>query len=236
MLLSAGLTLPQAVLVHGYVNSGGQKMAKSLGNVVDPEVLLNKYGADPIRYYLLKEIPTQGDGDFTEERFREVFNADLANGLGNLAARIMAMAQKFTGGAVPPKTDLKNHPLRKLEIATWKTLEQKMPTYEFHLVLEAIWNFIHTLDKYIDDVKPWILAKQGKQKGIDAAVYILLDCLKDLVWLIAAFLPETAQKIAAALSLKGLLAQNPVYQDSWISLKPGTKIKPIKPLFPRLIS
>jgi methionyl-tRNA synthetase len=234
MLLSAGLPLPKAVLVHGYVNSGGQKMAKSLGNVIDPEELLKKYGTDPLRYYFLKEIPTQADGDFTEARFKEVFNADLANGLGNLAARIITMAQKFTGGQVPPKIDLKGHPLRKLTIATWKTVEKRMPNYELHLALEAIWNFIHGLDKFIDETKPWELNKLGKQKEIDVAVYALLDCLKDLAWLIAAFLPETAQKIAEALDLKGLLAKNPIYKDSWTELKPGTKIKPIQSLFPRL--
>jgi len=234
MLLSAHLALPKTVLVHGYVNSGGQKMAKSLGNVVDPEQLLKKYGTDPIRYYLLKEIPTQADGDFTEDRFKEVYNADLANGLGNLTARIITMAQKFTSGKVPEKIDLKGHSLRKLEVATWKKVEQKLATYELHLALEAVWNFIHAIDKFIDEVKPWVLAKQNKQKEINAAVFILLDCLKDLVWLIAAFLPETSQKIAAALSIEKLLTKNPAYKDSWPSLKPGTKINQIQPLFPRL--
>ena len=234
MLLSAGLPLPKSILVHGYVNSGGQKMAKSLGNVLDPEALLKKYGADPMRYYLLKEIPTQADGDFTEARFKEIYNADLANGLGNLVSRVLTMAEKFCGGKVPPKIDLKNHPLRKQEVAVWKTLEQKVSAYEFHLALEAIWNFIHGLDKYIDEVKPWMLAKENKQAEIDAAVYALLDCLKDLTWQIAAFLPDTAQKIGKALNLKGLLAKTPVYKDSWTNLVPGTKIKPIKPLFPRI--
>lgn len=234
MLMSAGLPNSKQILIHGFIQSGGQKMSKSLGNVIDPIALADQYGVDALRYYLLAKIHPFNDSDFTLPLFETAYNSDLANGLGNLAARIITMCQKFTNGVIPPKTDLKNHPLRKLEIATWKILEQKMPAYELHLALGAIWNFIHALDKYIDEAKPWELAKQGKQPEIDAAVYALLDCLKDLAWLVAAFLPETAQKIATALQLDGLLAKNPVYKSSWTGLKPGTKINPIKPLFPRL--
>jgi methionyl-tRNA synthetase len=234
MLMSAGLPNSKQILIHGFIQSGGQKMSKSLGNVIDPIHLAKKYGTDALRYYLLAKIHPFNDSDFTIPLFEEAYNSDLANGLGNLAARIITMVQKFTNGVVPPKTELKSHPLRKIEIPQWKTLEKRMATYELHIILESIWNLIHGMDKYIDEVKPWVLAKEGKQKEIDAAVYALLDCLKDLAWLVAAFMPETAQKIAESLDLKGLLAKNPVYKDSWTELKPGTKIKPIKPLFPRL--
>src|SRR3989344_445794 len=240
MLLSAGLPLPKTVLVHGYVNSGGQKMAKSLGNVVDPEKLLAKYGADPIRYYLLKEIPTQADGDFTEARFKEVYNADLANGLGNLVARVLTMADKFTGGKVPSvDQDPDAHPLRVHEKNyNWKkacqAIDQHVNAYEFQRALEAIWEFVHAADKYIDENKPWELAKKGQQKEIDWVVYGLLDSLHQLAWQIYPFLPETAQKVAHALSIEKLLAKNPIFKDSWVNIKPGTKIKKIKPLFPRL--
>jgi len=234
MLMSASLPNTRQILIHGFIQSGGQKMSKSLGNVIDPIFLSQKYGADALRYYLLAKIHPFNDSDFTIQLFEEAYNSDLANGLGNLTSRIITMCQKFTGGVVPPKIELKNHPLRKLEIAVWKMLEQKMPTFEFHLVLESIWNFIHALDKYIDETKPWVLAKQGKQKQIDEIIFVLLDCLKDLAWLIAAFLPEAAQKITTALNLKDLLAKDPIYKDNWASLKPGTKIKPIKSLFPRI--
>lgn len=234
ILMSAGLPNTKQILIHGFIQSGGQKMSKSLGNVIDPIALSKKYGVDALRYYLLAKIHPFNDSDFTLPLFEQAYNADLANGLGNLTARVITMCQKFTDGVVPPKTDLKNHPLRKTEIATWEKLEKALPQFELHLAMEAIWELIHSLDKYIDEVKPWELAKAGKQSEIDAAVYALLDCLKDLTWLIAAFLPDTAQKIAQSLNLNGLLAKNPVYKDSWKSMIPGTKIKPIKPLFPRL--
>jgi methionyl-tRNA synthetase len=240
MLISAGLPLPKAVLVHGYITAGGQKMAKSLGNVIDPEKLLRKYGADAVRYYLLKEIPTQSDGDFTEERFKEVYNADLANGLGNLVARVISMAHKFTDGKVP-KVDKNpdSHPLRVGKgIYTWKdsyqAIDKFVPGYEFHRAIDGIWKFIHTVDKYIDENKPWELAKEGKQKEIDWVVYGLLDGLHQLAWQIYPFLPETALKIAEALDLEKLLVKEPKNKDSWTNVRPGTAVKKIKVLFPRL--
>ncbi|MFC1627227.1 class I tRNA ligase family protein, partial [Patescibacteria group bacterium] len=240
MLMSAGLPLPKAVLVHGYITSGGQKMAKSLGNVVDPEEVIKKYGTDAVRYYLLKEIPTQSDGDFTEERFKEVYNADLANGLGNLTSRILTMAKKFTEGKVPKiekKAD--DHPLRVGKgIYTWKdswqAVDKFVPIFKYHRAIEGIWKFIHTADKYIDENKPWELKKQGKQKEIDWVVYGLLDALHQLAWQVRAFLPETSKKIAEALEIKKLLVKQPNYKDSWTNIKSGTKIKKIEALFPRL--
>jgi len=240
MLISAGLPLPKAVLVHGYITAGGQKMAKSLGNVIGSEEILNKYGADPIRYYLLKEIPTQSDGDFTEARFKEVYNADLANGLGNLVSRVITMVDKFCDGKVPKvDKDPEKHPLRvSTKIYTWKQayadLDKYVPRYEFHRALEGVWKFIHTADKYIDENRPWELAKQGKQKEINWVVYGLLDSLHQLGYLIQPFLPATSRKIGETLQIPGLLKKQPLDKDGWTNVKSGVKIKKIKPLFPRL--
>ena len=235
MLMSAGIPLPKAVLVHGYITSGGQKMAKSLRNVIDSEEILEKYGTDAVRYYLLKEIPTQSDGDFTEARFKEVYNADLANGLGNLVARVITMAHKFTGGKVPRvDKDPEKHPIQKLEKGVWKDLDKLIRNYEFHQALNRIWELIHGVDKYIDENKPWRLAKEEKQKELDWIIYGLLDGVKDLAWLVLPFLPETAVKIGQALNLKDLDKKEPLYKDSWVNVKPGTEVKKIKSLFPRL--
>jgi methionyl-tRNA synthetase len=234
MLLSAELPLPKSVLVHGYVTAGGQKMSKSLGNVVDPEELIKNYGTDAVRYYLLREIPTQSDGNFTPERFKEVYNADLANGLGNLVARILTMAAKFTGGKVPEiKKKPAEHPLQKSEIETWKQLDKFVAGYEFHRALEVLWDLIHQIDKYIDDHKPWELAKAGKDDENNWVIYGLLNALKDVAWMIAPFLPQTANQILDALSLKPITTKS-LYRDSYVDLKSGSKIKTIKSLFPRL--
>ncbi len=185
MLLSAGLLLPKTVLVHGYVNSGGQKMAKSLGNVVNPEELLKQYGTDPIRYYLLKEIPTQADGDFTEARFKEIYNADLANGLGNLVSRVAKMAQK--DGLAGIKTAQPTAP---------NGLFNYLNNYEFNLALDVLWQEFRQLDQTIAKDKPWEKSA-GARKGLLAAY---IKKILNLSYYLQIFLPQTAAKIAKTFS------------------------------------
>jgi methionyl-tRNA synthetase len=240
MLMSAGLPNTKQILIHGFIQSSGQKMSKSLGNVIDPLYLSKKYGVDALRYYLLAKIHPFNDSDFTTELFEEAYNADLANGLGNFVARVLTMVDKFCEGKVP-KTDkdLDSHPLRaSKKIYAWKdsyqAIDKFVPNYEFHRAIEGIWKFIHAADKYIDENRPWELAKKGKQKEIDWVVYGLVDGLHQLAWQLRPFLPETSMKIAEALNLEKLLVKNPQNKDSWVNIKPGVKIKKIKPLFPRL--
>lgn len=178
MLLSAGLPLPKTVLVHGYTTVEGRKMAKSLGNVIDPEPLIKKFGADALRYYLLKEIPTQSDGDFTEMRFKEVYNADLANGLGNLVSRVATLCEK------DGLAGIKNF---EKQI----TVSDYLDRYEFNLALIKLWESVRNLDLEISCFAPWEKnAEQRKDKLIDYAKKILA-----LSWQLQIFLPETTQKI-----------------------------------------
>lgn len=239
MLLSAGLALPKSILIHGYITVEGKKMGKSIGNVIDPIELVKKYGAEAVRYYLLKEIPTTDDGDFSEARFKELYNANLANGLGNLISRVLTMAVKYSDSKVPQiDSDPDSHPLRiSKKIYTWKNAYQDrdkfLAKYKLHEALNAIWKYIATADKYINDNQPWELAKKDKKK-LNHVLYGLLDGIHQLAWMVYPFLPETSRKIAQALQIKKLLEKQPNDKHSWINLKPGTSIALPKSLFPRL--
>ena len=182
MLLSADLPLPKSVLVHGYVTSGGQKMAKSLGNTVDPEELLKLYGADAVRYYLLKEIPTQSDGDFTHERFKEVYNADLANGLGNLVSRLTTLCEQDKLSGIKSKVP---------EIKS-----KHLDNFELNLALQDLWEELRQIDKDVAKVKPW------EKAAADRAEYLTgwLKQLYVIAYKLQIFLPNTAGKIIAALT------------------------------------
>jgi methionyl-tRNA synthetase len=249
MLVSAKLALPKTIFVHGYLTSGGQKMSKSLGNIVDPFELVKKYsstsspqaGADAVRYFLLREIPSTEDGDFTYEKFEKRYNSDLAKGLGNLVARTLTMVEKYCDGRVPKiDRDPDSHPLRiNQNIHNWKKSWQDLDnaltnTYQFNETLSSIWKFISEADRYIEENRPWDLFEEGKHEELNWVLYGLLDAIHQIAWQILIFLPDTALKIAEALKLEKILVENPNYKDSWTNIKPGIQIKKIKPLFPKL--
>ncbi|MDP3093191.1 MAG: methionine--tRNA ligase [bacterium] len=240
-LLSAGLPLPKCVLIHGYLTVDGKKISKSdPSTVIDPAPIIEKYGADVIRYYLLAKVSPFEDGDFSESKLKEVYNADLANGLGNLVSRVLTMVKNYCGGKVPKvNRDPDSHPLRIDEnIYNWKKswadLDKNMAEYRFNDALAAVWRFISEADKYIDQQKPWVLAKEGKQEDLNWVLYGLLDSLHQVAWQIYPFLPETSRKIAEALGIQKILVKNPLNKDSWTNIKPGTEIKNPGPLFPKI--
>jgi len=150
-LLSAKLRLPKTIFTHGYLTIDGQKMSKTLGNVVDPISIIEKYGVDALRYYLLKEIPSTSDGDFSEKRLKEVYNADLANGLGNLVARVAKLCEK---NEIRHSGKSETHQ----ELKTFEHLKN----FEFNLALEEIWKEIKSIDVKINADKPWSLSKEAR--------------------------------------------------------------------------
>lgn len=189
MLMSAGLPNSKQVFIHGFITANGQKMSKSLGNVVDPYQLVKKYGTDAVRYYLLREIPPYEDGDYSEKRMSEVYNSDLANELGNLVMRITTLAEK-------DNLEIKSINNQQLTINN-KTIEQ-FNSFQFNLILETIWNRIKKLNKQIDDFAPWSKKSEDRKDFL----FQSFKTLKSIAWELQPFMPETAEKIIKATSGK----------------------------------
>lgn len=192
MLLSAGLPNSTQIFIHGFITAGGQKMSKSLGNVVDPFELVEKYGADAVRYYLLREITPTEDGDFTIEKFEQRYNSDLAGGIGNLLARTVTLAAK------PEFKEKKQSPLVESAVeSAKKEVEKYLQEFKFNDALKSIWELISFCDKYINEEKPW----EGKESA-PQVISDVLFALAEISELLNPFLPETAEKIARAVKAK----------------------------------
>jgi len=192
MLFSAGLPPSRQIFIEGFITSGGQKMSKSLGNVVDPFLMVEKYGTDAVRFYLLKEIPNFDDGDFSEERMKEIYNANLANELGNLVTRLTNLAyQDNLTFNKPDEKIIKNNLL---------TLEKLIDRFQFNEAANLIWEEIKTLNKQIDVFSPWKKKHNERKNFLNQSLTNLYLIAKKL----EPFLPQTAQKIIDGLSLKVL--------------------------------
>lgn len=191
MLLSAGLQLPKKLLVHGFITVDGQKMSKTIGNVIDPVEIADKYGADALRYYLLKEIPSGEDGDFSMEKFTALYNSDLANGIGNLTARVLKMAATHDAW---PKT---------AEEADLSNLDAQLQKFQINRAVSLIWEDIQKLDALIQAEQPFKLVKTEP----DRAKKIMTDCvvsLQKISAMLEPFLPETSDKIQTAIENREL--------------------------------
>jgi len=179
-LLSAGLLLPKSLFVHGYFTIDGQKMSKTLGNIVDPFDLVEKYGTEALRYYFLREIPAHGDGDFSEARFRNLYNGELANGLGNLVARVARLASD-TNLSLPPKKNFKFK----------KVVSDNIKNYRFDLALLGLNDEISVLDRRINEEKPWELSGAELKKAITP----IAQEVREIAFNLSPFLPQTAEQI-----------------------------------------
>ncbi len=191
MLLGLGLELPKKLLVHGFVNVGGSKMSKTVGNVVDPNEIIDTYGLDAFRYFFSRHIPTLDDGDFTWEKFENAYNGELGNDLGNLVQRVAGMIMKYQAGVIG-KSEQTEHDMTAYHHAIDKL--------EFNKAIDEVWNKIRSLNQYIDNVKPWEIAKQvGKDAEAEAHLSeILAHCAGALVQigdLLVPFMPDAAAKI-----------------------------------------
>jgi methionyl-tRNA synthetase len=204
MLLAAGYPLYQHLNVHGFWTSGGQKMSKSLGNVVKPLELRDTYGMDAVRYFLLREMAFGSDADFTETALVTRINADLANGLGNLASRTLAMMQKYFAGEVQPiePRGEGDADLAEAFARARRELDVQIASLAFHRGLEAIWRALDTANKYIVATAPFTLAKDATQlPRVGAILHNCLEALRCAAQLVAPFLPDSAERLRVQLGL-----------------------------------
>jgi methionyl-tRNA synthetase len=240
MLKGEGLEPPARVFAHGWWTVEGRKMSKSVGNVVEPNMLLDRYGADAVRYFLLREVPFGLDGDFSHAALVGRINSDLANDLGNLLQRSLGMLEKYRGGTVPPAPgqsemgDLSKK-LAQTARKAMTELDEHMTALSFDRALKAVWEFIGAANKYIDSAGPWKLAKEGKDSKLDSVMYTLFEAIRHVAVMISPFMPETGQKMYRQLGIapkKDLQTVSSL--KKWGGLPGGTKTFRGPSLFPRI--
>jgi methionyl-tRNA synthetase len=233
-LMAAGLPLPKKVFAHGWWTVEGQKMSKSLQNVVEPNMLIDKYGVDVVRYFLLREVPFGLDGDFSHASLISRINSDLANDIGNLLSRSTAMLVKYFNGVLPtpgPLAEVDQSLKAKAETMI-TTVDSCMDELAFSKALQAIWEVIGAGNKYIDETTPWALAKDpANQERLATVMYCLLEVQRLIHSLVAPFMPETAQKALISLGWTSELSQQDLI---WGKLSAGTQINKAEALFPRI--
>ncbi len=228
MLKALGLPLPKKILAHGWWQKDGQRMSKSTGNVVDPIAVIDEWGADAFRYYVVRELDIGPDGNWTDAGFRARYSAELANGLGNLVNRSLSMLHRYRNGIVPDRSDELAPEINAAAQAAIEHLRQ----YRLQAALLATWNVVNRANQYVDHTAPFKLAKDPAQaERLDAVLYNLAECCRILAVLLWPFIPDSAERIYAQLGFTN--KPNALAAAHWGALPPGHRIGTPQILFPR---
>lgn len=237
-LMSAGLPLPKKVFAHGWWTVEGEKMSKSLGNVVDPYQVADEFGVDVFRYFLMREIPFGQDGDYSNTSLVNRINGELANGLGNLVSRTLGMIEKYFNSKIPTPSEFDeiDKEIEKKALHTAEKVGREIENIEYSKALTTIWEFIGDVNKYVDDMHPWTLAKDGETERLSTVLWVLVESIRVINILISPFMPKTSTLIFEKINPDNKTGEVANFNDSkkWGLIKPGTSINKGDNLFNRI--